>query len=102
MINQKTKQRLEIQQYRLAGRHSAVKICHWTRQSLRGKDICYKEKFYGVPSHRCAQITPAVLWCPNKCCFCWRVAEYMSPKKAKLNDTLIRLSSRSWNKGAYC
>jgi tRNA wybutosine-synthesizing protein 1 len=86
MIKIKTKQRLEIQQYGLAGKHSAVKICHWTKKSLRNQDVCYKEKFYKVHCHKCAQITPAVLWCPNKCCFCWRVAEYMSPKKAKLND----------------
>lgn len=86
MITQKTKERLEIQQYGLAGKHSSVKICHWTKKSLRGEDVCYKEKFYGVHCHQCAQITPATLWCPNKCVFCWRVAEYMSPKKAKLND----------------
>lgn len=86
MINPKTKQRLEIQQYGLAGSHSAVKICHWTKKSLKNEDICYKEKFYGVQCHKCAQVTPTVLWCPNKCLFCWRVAEYMSPKKAKLND----------------
>ncbi|MFC1801361.1 4-demethylwyosine synthase TYW1 [Nanoarchaeota archaeon] len=86
MINPKTKQRLEIQQYGLAGKHSSVKICHWTKKSLRDEDVCYKEKFYGVHCHKCAQITPATLWCPNKCVFCWRVAEYMSPNKAKLND----------------
>lgn len=86
MITKKTKERLEIQQYGLAGRHSAVKICHWTKKSLRNEDVCYKEKFYGVHCHKCAQITPAVLWCPNKCVFCWRVAEYMSPQKAKLDN----------------
>ncbi len=86
MITKKIKQRLEIQQYGLAGKHSSVKICHWTKKSLRNEDVCYKEKFYKIHCHKCAQITPAVLWCPNKCLFCWRVAEYMSPQKAKLND----------------
>ena len=86
MFKPKTKQRLEIQQYGLAGNQSAVKICHWTKKSLRNEDVCYKEKFYKVHCHKCAQITPAVLWCPNKCCFCWRVAEYMSPQKTELTD----------------
>ena len=31
-------------QYGLAGSHSAVQICAWTRKSLRGKGSCYKQK----------------------------------------------------------
>ena len=44
------KTRLERQQYRFAGGHSAVKVCHWTKQSLLNKDTCYKERFYGISS----------------------------------------------------
>ncbi len=83
MLNENTKKVLKRQQYGLAGRHSAVKICHWTKEKLRGKGHCYKEKFYGVDSHKCAEITPTVLWCNNRCVFCWRPTEYM-----KLNDKL--------------
>ena len=66
---------MEKQQYRLAGSHSAVKVCSWTRRSLRGEGACYKEKFYGIKSHRCLQMTPAVAWCTNKCLYCWRAVE---------------------------
>lgn len=34
--------------------------------------VCYKEKFYGVQSHRCLQMSPAVPFCNQKCSFCWR------------------------------
>jgi len=69
--NQKTKEKLEKSQYRMVGNHSAIKICYWTKKSLRNKGICYKEKFYGIPSHRCCQMTPCLI-CPNRCQFCWR------------------------------
>jgi len=62
---------LRRQHYALFG-HSAVKVCHWTKQSLRGKGVCYKEKFYGIECHRCIQMTPAVAWCQQQCRFCWR------------------------------
>ncbi|MEM3135088.1 MAG: hypothetical protein QW502_05130, partial [Candidatus Bathyarchaeia archaeon] len=48
------------QGYRLAGKHlhSAVKICQWTKESLRSGRICYKELWYPpVQSHRCMQMT---------------------------------------------
>ncbi len=51
---------LERQQYRFVGKHSAVKICHWTKQSLTGIDTCYKETFYGINAHRCVQMSPSV------------------------------------------
>lgn len=67
-------QRLEKAGYRFAGKskHSAVKICNWTREALRGNDVCYKQKFYGINTHRCLQMTPAVPFCTHKCTFCWR------------------------------
>lgn len=52
--------------------HSAVKLCHWTKASLRERKFCYKQKFYGIQSHRCLQMTPAVAWCHQNCQFCWR------------------------------
>jgi tRNA wybutosine-synthesizing protein 1 len=57
--------------YRLVGRHSAVKICHWTKSALRGGKLCYKS-WYGVESHRCLQMTPALQYCNMACVFCWR------------------------------
>ncbi|MFH1849097.1 MAG: 4-demethylwyosine synthase TYW1 [archaeon] len=67
---------LEKQQYGFAGSHSAVKICTWTKKSLRDEDYCYKQKFYGIRSHLCCQMSPAVNFCQNACVFCWRDMEF--------------------------
>ena len=62
------------QGYHLVGDHSAVKTCHWVRRSLNtsGEEHCYKQRFYGVPCHRCLQMTPALGRCTQSCLFCWR------------------------------
>lgn len=67
---------LERQQYRFAGGHSAVKVCHWTKQSLLGRDTCYKERFYGIRAHRCVQMSPSVGVCQNNCVHCWRETQH--------------------------
>ena len=56
------------------GGHSAVKTCHWVRRSLNtsGAEHCYKERFYGIPCHRCLQMTPSLGRCLQSCVFCWR------------------------------
>jgi tRNA wybutosine-synthesizing protein 1 len=72
----------EKKRYSLAGNHSAVKLCNWTRNSLREQGACYKEKFYNIKSHRCLQMTPAVAWCQQRCLFCWRPTEFT------LSDTM--------------
>ncbi len=60
------------QGYQLVGKHSAVKLCYWTRESLeRGRD-CYKGRFYGIESHRCLQMSPSIDSCNLSCRFCWR------------------------------
>lgn len=64
---------LEKQQYRIYGDHSAVKLCHWMRQSLLKGRVCYKQSFYGIQSHRCLQMTPVVNQCTHNCLFCWRI-----------------------------
>ncbi|MBD3155206.1 MAG: 4-demethylwyosine synthase TYW1 [Candidatus Aenigmarchaeota archaeon] len=72
-MNPKLKQLLEKQGYRFSGNHSVVKTCRWTRNSLRGKGVCYKEKWYPpVKSHRCMQMSPS-LFCNHNCLFCWRL-----------------------------
>jgi len=70
------KELLEKQQYRFTGRHSAVKICTWTKNSIRGGGVCYKQKFYGINSHQCVQMSPAIGFCHNRCIFCWRPTKY--------------------------
>ena len=75
MIPENIKKTLTKQHYKLAGKHSAVQICRWTKHSLLDEGVCYKEKFYGIKSHLCCQMTPSVMWCPNKCLHCWRAIE---------------------------
>ncbi len=60
--------------YRMVGGHSAVKTCHWVGRSLKtgGAEHCYKQRFYGVPCHRCLQMTPSLGHCTQSCLFCWR------------------------------
>lgn len=79
-MEEKIKNILEKQHYKLVGNHSAVQICRWTKKSIRDQGVCYKEKFYGIKSHRCCQMTPS-LWCPNSCVHCWRAIEFTTGKK---------------------
>ena len=60
------------QHYGLVGNHSAVKVCHWTKSELTGGRGCYKGDFYGIKSHQCVQMTPALSSCTENCSFCWR------------------------------
>lgn len=66
--------RLEKKGYRFVGlkKHAAAKICHWTKKSILNEGVCYKEKFYGIESHRCLQMSPSISFCHHKCLFCWR------------------------------
>jgi len=80
-LTQELKKLLEKQQYAFIGNHSAIKICEYTKKSLRNKDVCYKEKFYNIKSHRCCQISPAINFCTNSCVYCWRPIEYTQGTK---------------------
>ncbi|MDO8647373.1 MAG: 4-demethylwyosine synthase TYW1 [Candidatus Diapherotrites archaeon] len=62
---------LQRQHYALFG-HSAAKLCHYLKTSLKESDVCYKQKFYGINSHRCLQMTPTSSFCDQKCTYCWR------------------------------
>lgn len=64
------------QQYRIYNDHAAVKLCHWMKESLVRGRCCYKQDFYGISSHRCLQMTPAINECSHMCTFCWRVQEH--------------------------
>jgi tRNA wybutosine-synthesizing protein 1 len=72
MGDQELSTELASQGYLLTGRHSAVKTCYWTRQSLLYGRDCYKGRFYGIESHRCVQMSPAIDSCNLHCRFCWR------------------------------
>ncbi|MEM3536647.1 MAG: 4-demethylwyosine synthase TYW1 [Candidatus Bathyarchaeia archaeon] len=65
-------QTLKKQKYHLVGRHSAVKRCRWLYETLIHDRPCYKQKFYGIKTHQCVQMTPALFYCTQQCLFCWR------------------------------
>ena len=77
---------LEKQGYRLVGKHSAIKVCLWTKKAIRKEDVCYKKTFYGINSHRCVQMTPALLFCNQRCLWCWRDINFTLPKWGGLVD----------------
>ena len=92
MVSSELRKRLVKQQYGFTGEHSAVKICNWTKRSLKDDGVCYKEKFYGIESHRCCQITPTVGFCQNKCIFCWREMDLNeSTGEVKESETIKKL-----------
>ncbi len=70
---------LKKQGYMVWG-NTAVKLCSWTKKSLRNEGVCYKQKFYGIQSHRCLQMTPTVNVCNHNCLFCWRAMDYVRGK----------------------
>lgn len=78
---------LKKQHYELVGEHSAIQVCKWTKKSLRDNGVCYKERFYGIKSHLCCQMSPSVMWCQNKCLHCWRAIELNLGSKIKKEDS---------------
>jgi len=65
-------QALKKHKYHIVGNHSAVKRCKWFYEALVNNRPCYKQKFYGIRSHQCIQMTPALFYCTQQCLFCWR------------------------------
>jgi len=82
LLSEETKRKLLKAGYRIVGSHSAVKICNYTKSALNGRGFCYK-RWYGIASHRCIQMTPA-LQCNFNCIFCWRFHGII-PFKVKIN-----------------
>ncbi|UCH31968.1 MAG: 4-demethylwyosine synthase TYW1 [Candidatus Bathyarchaeota archaeon] len=64
---------LRNQKYHMVGHHSAVKRCRWLYNTLIHDKNCYKQRFYGIKTHQCVQMTPSVLNCTMRCVFCWRI-----------------------------
>lgn len=63
---------LKKQKYHIVGNHSAVKRCKWLNEALTKNRSCYKQKFYGIKSHQCIQMSPSLFCCNQQCLFCWR------------------------------
>lgn len=90
MLDKKLKNVLEKQHYKIVGNHSGVQICRWTKKSLRDEGVCYKEKFYGIKSHLCCQMT-CCFDCQNRCLHCWRAIELTTGKGIKNPDEPVKI-----------
>jgi len=85
-MNNELKKILEKQHYAVIGKHSGVKLCHWMRQSLLFNRECYKQTFYGIQTHRCLQMTPAINECTQMCLFCWRFQNFTEKELKQVDD----------------
>lgn len=86
------KAQMEKQGYYFAGNHSAVKICEWTRNTLRGEGWCYKHKFYDIQTHRCVQMSTFANFCNMDCVFCWRERNNSPPGEIDEPEQIISAS----------
>ena len=85
MMPEILKNKMKKQGYHFVGNHSAVKICEYTANALRNRELCYKNKFYGIRSWQCMQISLSI-GCDLVCRFCWRmIPEEMNVKWNELN-----------------
>ncbi len=74
------------QGYRLIGSHSAIKTCHYCAAAIKGKNVCYKNTFYGIKSWQCIQATVTLDFCNLRCQWCWRDISYTFPKNDQFKD----------------
>ena len=84
-----TKLHLKKKQYGIVGKQGSVKVCIWTKKALKREAVCYKQRFYGVETHRCAEMTPITAICSQNCIYCWRPMEWMrfhEPKEDEVDN----------------
>ena len=84
----------------MVGEHSAVKRCRWLYNTLIHNQPCYKQKFYGIKTHQCIQMTPAVFSCTMRCLFCWRVQS--GDKGLKWNEKVLPVCDEPEDIAAAC
>lgn len=97
-MNQAYKKLMEKQQYKFVGEHSAVKICGWTKKALQDEGMCYKGVFYGINSHRCIQMSPAINFCDMDCVYCWRDRNNSSFGKVDVPKEIMENAIRAQRK----
>ncbi|KUG19091.1 MAG: 4-demethylwyosine synthase TYW1 [Methanomicrobiaceae archaeon] len=78
---------------------AALKPCMWNKRALRGGEMCYKHRFYGIESHRCIQMTPT-LRCNQRCLFCWRSFEHEVTEEEECPPEVILASVKRLQKKA--
>ena len=77
---------LAKQGYRIIGNHSAIKLCHFCKSSIKGNGNCYKHTFYGINSWQCIQASVTLDVCNLRCAWCWRDIDYNLKKVKFLDD----------------
>ena len=87
VLSKEAKKELEKEGYRIIGNHSAVKMCRWTKKSIRDEGVCFKEQFYGIKSHLCCQMTCSLINCQNRCIHCWRNLKHTCDGEVKNPDS---------------
>ncbi|RLE46532.1 4-demethylwyosine synthase TYW1 [Candidatus Woesearchaeota archaeon] len=100
MVSDALRRDFEKQQYRVVGNHSVVKVCEWTKKSLRGGKLCYKNTFYGIHSWQCVEMSPT-WFCDHRCVFCWRDTKYSWPSwSGPVDDPKLIVDGciREWKK----
>lgn len=85
----------------MVGNHSAVKRCKWLNEALTRNRGCYKQKFYGIKSHQCIQMSPSVFCCNQECLFCWRAQEGDLKIKYNLNKIPLQDQPEEIIKGLF-
>ncbi len=85
-INKEVRKELEKEGYRIVGNHSAIKVCLWCKNAIRGRGECYKHDFYGIKSWRCVQMSCSLVNCSNRCIHCWRDMRYTVKEEIKNPD----------------
>ncbi|MEW6070137.1 MAG: 4-demethylwyosine synthase TYW1, partial [Candidatus Thermoplasmatota archaeon] len=90
-MEEELKKILQRQHYKIIGNHSGVKLCHWMRQCLFYHRICYKAFFYGIQTHKCLQLTPALNHCTHNCLYCWRYQKFTEKELKKYDEPEIIL-----------
>ncbi len=88
-FRQRMMEKMEKAGYRFVGKHkhSAIKVCEWCRKSMGERGHCYKQKFYGIHSSQCVQMSPTAFVCTENCLFCWRPLRYSLPQEKDVWDT---------------
>lgn len=86
----KARKRIRKETYEPVLNHSAVQLCNWTKKSLKDEGSCFKEKFYGIKSHLCCQMTCSI-FCNNRCIHCWRDITHAQDKIIKNPDEPLEI-----------
>jgi len=85
-IPQHVRELMERQGYKIVLNHSAIKPCYWFREALMRGRTCYKNRFFGIKTWSCLQMTPAASFCNLQCLYCWRLNASDVPPESRWRE----------------